>query len=47
MDVSGKTIHTSETRNEFCDIFLNDTPKGVYIAQIITGSRIVYVKFVL
>ena len=47
MDVSGKTIHTSETRNEFCDIFLNDTPKGVYIAQIITGSQIVYVKFVL
>lgn len=47
IDITGKTVHVSDTHDDFCDIWLADRPMGIYIAEITTNSRIVHVKFVL
>ena len=47
IEISGKTVHESDTHDDYCDIWLADNPKGIYIAQIITNSRIVHERFVL
>ena len=47
IDITGKTVHVSETHEDFCDIWLADKPEGIYIVRIITDSRITHIKFVL
>ncbi|MBR4148392.1 MAG: T9SS type A sorting domain-containing protein [Bacteroidales bacterium] len=47
IDITGKMIHAIDTHEDFCDICLVDKPKGIYITQIITDSRIAQIKFVL
>ena len=47
IDITGKTIYSSETHDDYCDIWLADKPKGIYIAQITTDCQINHVKFVL
>lgn len=47
IDVTGKTVHASETHDDYCDIWLADKPKGIYFAQISTDCQIDHVKFIL
>ncbi|MCR5645644.1 MAG: hypothetical protein K6F96_04540 [Bacteroidales bacterium] len=46
-DITGKTVCSTETYYDSCDIWLAPKPNELYIAQIIADYQMVYVKIVL
>lgn len=45
-DITGKTIYEQETIDEAVSINFSNTPNGIYLVQIITGSQVINNKIV-